>query len=246
MMISRGNPRSSSVGETKDVRRVSYRSTSKLDPDTIVDVTECGIPLNCDSPGDSFGAGDDCANLDLSIYNVMGQEDKYRQEDGERVQRGGIARIIFTAVDDVVIDSIEYDSNMADEDNPVFNDQWMPSVDPQERHEVFVNVNPDSLYAFRVTISKPECPGSNTSGIYYFTTGSEIVFEPEPQNNAISFVEILIIDEDPTLITNSFSTSVGEGDLYGPLQITLDPSTSSFSFSSLDQTVTLTTSFQVT
>jgi len=164
--VSRGNPRSSSVGEEEDVREVHYRSTTAIDSSSIVDIVPCGFE-------------DPCADLDLSFYNVMGQEDRFRQVNGRRVNRGGTARIVFTVGEDVKIDKIEYDFNPVDEDNPVFDQEWNPTPPAKKRHEVFVNVSPDVLYAFKITVSVEDCPDTNTSDIYYFATGDTITLDPE-------------------------------------------------------------------
>lgn len=178
--VSRGNPRASSVGEEEDVDEIRYRSTSKIDALDIVDIEDCGIVLDCSSPGDSFEPQDPCDNLHLNFYNVMGQEDKFRQEDGKRIDRGGTGRIVFTTIDETTIEKIEYDRQPTDEDNPVFDKEWdVSNFEPAKRHEVFIPVGPDVLYAFRVTVSVEGCEETNTSGIYYFSTGDTIVLEEE-------------------------------------------------------------------
>ena len=83
----------------------------------------------------------------------MGQEDTFRQIDGVRAQRGGTARIVFTTVDEVVIEKIEYDLNPQDENNPDFQNEWNPTPPATDKHEVFVNASPDSLYAFSLLIT---------------------------------------------------------------------------------------------
>lgn len=173
MNVSRGNPRSSSVGEEKDVEEVRYRSTSKLDPSLIVEIEDCGIPLDCSSPGDSFQPQDPC-ELDLTLHNVMGQEDLFRQENGERVERGGVARIIVTTNRDAIIKRIEYDRAPQDDDNPVFDSSWDPAEQNTTYHETFVNVSPGTLYAFKVILSRKDCDEEVVSNIYYFNTRSEV------------------------------------------------------------------------
>ena len=184
--ISRGNPRSSSVGEEEDVEQVRYRSTTAIDPSSIVDIVLCG------------SQGDPCADLDLSLYNIMGQEDKNREANGIRVDNGGKARIVFTAAQDVVIEKIEYERapkvQPGDQGGPTLTQEWNPNPPATDKHEVFVSVSPDATYAFRVTVSVDGCPDTNTSGIYYFTTGDQIIIEPA--DNIEVLVETSIIEVD--------------------------------------------------
>lgn len=190
--VSRGNPRASSVGEEGDLEEVRYRSTTAIAESDVISIEDCGIPLDCSSGGDSFQPQDPCDNLDLTFYNVMGQEDRFRQIDGVRAQRGGTGRIVFTASDEVTVEKIEYVLNPSNENNPTFNKEWDPNPPPTDKHEIFVNISPDSLYAFRIIISVEGCPDTNTSGIYYFSTGDDVVFEPDSVNIADSTVEILV------------------------------------------------------
>jgi len=242
--ISRGNPRSSSVGEKSDVSEVSYRSASAIDMDEIVQIIDCGIPLRCGETKDSIDA-DPCEDLDLTFYNVMGQEDRFRQIDGKRANRGGTARIVFTARQDVVIEKIDYVVNPQNEDNPTFTDQWNPTPPSDDKHEVFVNVSPDSLYAFQITISVEGCPDTNTSGIYYFSTGDSVVFKPDPVKLADYLIEIKtdLIDVQKTVLgsyTDGNSTVIPNAS--GQIQ-SVESNTVYGSLTSLQESITVTTSF---
>ena len=111
----------------------------------------------------------------LTIYNVMGQEDDLREDPvGTRVQNFLTARIVVTTTVDAEI-TIDYsaDTTLLDLTTGVVN-----PGSPEMYHEVFITgLQPDTLYAFRVTATSSVCdPGENgpiQSGIYYFRTGDQ-------------------------------------------------------------------------
>jgi len=116
----------------------------------------------------------------FGIKNVMGQEDKYRQTGGTRVDNGGSARVVLTTTMPATVD-VEYVRNPSDEDNPTFQ-QSLSSVTSQDRyHEFFFPVDPDSLYAFQITAKADfdQSVPDQVSSIYYLFTGSELSYQSD-------------------------------------------------------------------
>jgi len=164
MSFSRGNPQLS--GSSSSAISDAEKESPLLGPVDEVTITNCG-------DGDTTP----CGSLNLQIYGVMGQEDMYRREDGERVQRGGMARVVFTTTEESNVD-IEYKRNPSDEDTPDFNKTLYNVSEEEKHHEFFFPVDPDTLYAFRVNAQAPDCPNVDEwSGIYYFETGDAIQVE---------------------------------------------------------------------
>ncbi len=125
--------------------------------------------------GDSVSAQKtDLTVRDPRFYNISGQEDKYRSENGTRVQRGGIARVVATTNEKTSID-IKYAENPSDEDNPTLNTEIQDASSGTRYHEFFFGVDPSSLYAFKLFMQ----PGSTTveSDLFYLATGDTIQIE---------------------------------------------------------------------
>jgi hypothetical protein len=164
--IGRGNPGSSPV-QNDDISKVTLESPLELRSQLTVEVQNCADVQ--ESP---------CDTLVLNIYNVMGQEDKYRRVDGQRVDNGGTARIVLTTNERSNITAVDYASNPSNEDSPTLDKTWMSDSEGKKYHEFFVATDPSSLYAFQVTAKATDCPDTvETSDIYYFSTGDEIVFK---------------------------------------------------------------------
>ena len=141
--------------------------------------------------GDSVSAQKtDLTVRDPRFYNISGQEDKYRSENGTRVQRGGIARVVATTTEETSID-IKYAENPSNEDNPTLNNQILDASSGTRHHEFFFGVDPSSLYAFKLFMQ----PGSTTveSGLHYLSTGDTIQIEAfssesSPENNLVTLI----------------------------------------------------------
>lgn len=190
--VQRGNPGSTPV-KTDDISKVSLESPVELRPQLTIQIE------NCADVGEN-----PCDQLNLEIYNVMGQEDVFRHDGVERVQRGGMARVILSTNERADID-ILYEGNPSDEDSPDFP-QLLEEVSRGETyHEFFFGVDPSSLYAFKITATASDCPETTEeSGIYYFKTGDTIQLEEvsltsEPLTKVVG----TIIEAHP--VSNGFS-----------------------------------------
>lgn len=163
--VSRGNgPLSGS--SPSDIEGAEKQSPVNPRSFDVVSIETCGNKN--DNP---------CKGVRLFLYNVMGQEDMYRREDGERVQRGGMARVVLTTTEESNVD-IEYKRNPSKEDAPDFNKRLYKVSEEEKHHEFFFPVDPDALYAFRVNAQAPDCPNVDEwSSIYYFKTGDTIQVE---------------------------------------------------------------------
>jgi len=129
---------------------------------------------------------------ELKFYNISGQEDKYRSENGTRVQRGGIARVVATTTEETSID-IKYAENPNNEDNPTLNNEILNVSSGTKYHEFFFGVDPSSLYAFKLFMK----PGGTTveSDLFYLSTGDTIQIEAfssesSPKNSLVSSINV--------------------------------------------------------
>jgi hypothetical protein len=176
--IGRGNPGTSPV-QHEDISGVSLESPVELRSQLKIEIE------NCSEIGET-----PCDTLILNIFGVMGQEDQFRHDGGERVQRGGIARVVLST--NVRSDlTIEYKRNPSDEDNPVFDTTLYDVSTGEKHHEFFFGVDPSTLYAFQVDVQASDCPETDKlSGIYYFLTGDEIQLEFENQIKTAPSIEV--------------------------------------------------------
>jgi hypothetical protein len=165
--FSRGNPRASGV-DHPDIEDVARESPLTLRSQLSVQLTDCGDEQ-----------GTPCEELVLDIYNVMGQEDQFRHDGSERIQRGGIARVVVSTNENSDI-SIDYVGNPENEDSPTFEKTIQDASEEKKHHEFFFGVDPSSLYAFKINAEASDCPDiDEQSGIYYFNTGDTIQLEFE-------------------------------------------------------------------
>jgi hypothetical protein len=163
--FSRGNPRVSGV-EDPDIQDVARESPLTLRSQVVVEITDC-----------SDEDRNPCDYLTLDIYNVMGQEDRFRHDGSERIQRGGIARVVVSTNENSDI-SIDYVGNPENENSPTFEKTIDDASEEQKHHEFFFGVDPSSLYAFKINAQASDCPNiDEQSGIYYFKTGDTIQLE---------------------------------------------------------------------
>jgi len=146
--------------------------------------------------GDSVSAQKtDLTVRDPRFYNISGQEDKYRSENGTRVQRGGIARVVATTTEETSID-IKYAENPSNEDNPTLNNQILDASSGTKYHEFFFGVDPSSLYAFKLYMK----PGGTTveSDLFYLATGDTIQIEASSfgSSNGVEIVSSILKNEE--------------------------------------------------
>jgi hypothetical protein len=155
-------------------------------------------------------ANNPCEGLSLAIYNVMGQEDKFRRVDGSRVSNGGTARITITTDILTDIEEVKYEANPSNEDSPSLDLTWNPSSKDQRYHEFFVSTDPSSLYAFQVTAKSTDCPETvETSDIYYFSTGDEIVVKKSFGDEIAYSIDIISVNEYLQLLDMDFKDEQG-------------------------------------
>lgn len=179
---------------------------SGVDKDQIEDAgRESPITLRSRLPAQITNCGDDsapCQDIVLELYGIMGQEDQFRQKGGERVQRGGIARVVLTTSVRADV-TIEYVRNPSNEDNPNFTDAIEDISEEERHHEFFFGVDPSTLYAFRIDAHSSDCPDTDErSGIYYFKTGGTIQVEffsflSEVKTSTIPLGVVKTVDVNP-------------------------------------------------
>lgn len=195
--IRRGNPGSSPV-KNDDISSVHLESPVELRPQLTIQIE------NCADVGKN-----PCDQLNLEIYHVMGQEDVFRHDGVERIQRGGMARVILSTNERSDID-IHYEGNPPDEGSPTFPQLLEEISEGETHHEFFFGVNPSSLYAFKITATASDCPETTEeSEIYYFQTGDTIQLE---EVNLVSepFARVVgtIVERRP--VADGFSASFKE------------------------------------
>jgi len=136
--------------------------------------------------------------------NVMGQEDKYRQVNGSKVENGGMARVVARTSMPATLD-IEYTRNPSDVDNPTLGQSQSAVSQGGTRHEFFFNVVTSSLYAFRLTAKADfdQSVPDIDSGIFYFITGSEVTFA---SSSEIQTSTSLVTGVSPTLLSQTLSS----------------------------------------
>lgn len=192
--FSRGNPQVSGA-EDKHIKDAARESPHALHSQISVEITDCG-----------HDNGVSCEELVFDIYNVMGQEDKYRHDGTQRVQRGGLARVVLTTTEKTDID-IEYVGNPSNEDNPTFQKSITNVSQGKKHHEFFFEVDPSTLYAFKLNAQASSCPYvTKQSGIYYFTTGSEFFFSSDSEIQVDGFLTVGLSRTEifKTLSTNNY------------------------------------------
>lgn len=114
--------------------------------------------------------------LQPSFVTLMGQEDRFRQDNGSRIDQGGTGRIVAHTNFESDLD-LEYVSAPVDVNNPTFDQNISDISLGRKTHEFFFNVSPDTLYAFRVT-AKFGSGVTKTSDVFYLETGSEVDLSP--------------------------------------------------------------------
>lgn len=131
----------------------------------------------------------DCGSIIVELYGVMGQEDYYRQEEGDRVFNYGRGRIVISTNVETNID-LEYKRNPTNISDPSFDSSKSEASVEQKHHEFFFSVAPDTLYAFRVNAQSVDCPDTDKwSGIYYFKTANVVKIDTQNQ-----------LETEPTLL----------------------------------------------
>jgi len=110
------------------------------------------------------------------FVTLMGQEDRFRQNNGNRIDQGGTGRIVAHTNFESDLD-LEYVSAPVDVDNPTFDQSISDISLGKKTHQFFFNVSPDTLYAFRVT-AKYGAGVTKTSDVFYLETGSEVDLSP--------------------------------------------------------------------
>jgi hypothetical protein len=141
----------------------------------------------------------------FEFKNVMGQEDTGRTDAaGNRIERGGTARIIATTTMDATVD-VEYVGNPSNEDDPTFDKSQKSVSEGRRFHEFFFSVDPSSVYAFRVEAEADfdESVPAIQSEVFYFVTGDQISVRND--KNLFSQVSIAVVGS----VTKSVSESVG-------------------------------------
>lgn len=114
--------------------------------------------------------------LQPNFVTLMGQEDRFRQDNGNRINQGGTGRIVVHTNFESDLD-LEYVSAPVDVNNPTFDQSISDISLGKNTHEFFFNVSPDTLYAFRVT-AKFGSGVTKTSDVFYLETGSEVDLSP--------------------------------------------------------------------
>lgn len=138
-----------------------------------VEITNCGNE-----------AENPCDEIVLNIYGVMGQEDYFRQEEGDRIFNYGIARVVLST--NIYTDiKVEYRRQPEDIDNPTFNESEANISTGEKHHEFFFPVDPNATYAFRVQANSVDCPDVDEwSGIYYLFTSDTVKLDTQNQIRA--------------------------------------------------------------
>ena len=141
------------------------------------------------------------------IVNVMGQEDRFRQEGGERVSEGGTARVIVTTTAKADLD-FEYAISPQNVNNPTFGQQLTDVSQGKRYHEFSFDVRADTLYAFRLTAKFGGT--QKQSDVFYLETGSDI--EVGASRNTLSLPEAFAESFDSgSFVQESGSFETGSG-----------------------------------
>jgi len=157
--VSRGNdPLSGS--SPSDIKRVEKQSPVNPRSFDTISIENCA----------DLGVG---ANIDVSFFYIMGQEDKYRHDGDKRIRRGGTARVIVSTNVRTDID-IEYVANPANPNNPTFQESRINVSKGRSEHEFFFPVSLSTLYAFRLKAKASDYSKSQTSGIHYLQTADTL------------------------------------------------------------------------
>lgn len=101
----------------------------------------------------------------LALFGIMGQEDRYREEGGERVDNGGMARVVWET-------SVPTTSTVNFGFSPVISEVFVNETLTRQ-HEVFFPVSPAATYVFTVTGETADGDYLE-SGRYYFDTGGTL------------------------------------------------------------------------
>lgn len=157
--FSRGNP-GASGSQDSDIKGVEKQSPVNPRSFNPISIENCA----------DLGVG---ANVGVSFFYIMGQEDKYRHDGDKRIVRGGTARITVSTNVRTDID-IEYVANPPNPNNPTFQESRINVSKGRREHEFFFPVNLSTLYAFRITAKASDYPKSQTSGIHYFQTADTL------------------------------------------------------------------------
>jgi len=149
--------------------------------------------------------------IDLQVrppefVSLMGQEDRFRQDNGNRIDQGGTGRIVAHTKFESDLD-LEYVSAPVDVDNPTFDQSISDISLGKKTHQFFFNVSPDTLYAFRVT-AKFGAGVTKTSDVFYLETGSEVDLSPAELSLPTTY--ILSQNTDSTYTQEAGGTGVFE------------------------------------
>ena len=145
---------------------------------------------------------------ELVLKNVMGQEDIYRldPETGQRDLNPQTARVVATTVAPTTL-VMEYGAVSQDpitKEESWTLDQIHEELTPTGYHDFIVApVSPDTLYAFRVTVTDPVTEEVLQSGIHFFRTENFIIITTELF--AYPFVVVIPAAELIEVLVNQFN-----------------------------------------
>jgi len=137
--------------------------------------TKYRIRITAQSSGQADTSFTTLEVLSLNYFNIAGQEDRFRSEDGSRVKRGGVARVVATTSLPADID-IKFVANPANVDNPSFETTIENASENETTHEFFFGVDPSSLYAFKLVGRINGFDKEFESDLNYLSTGDTISF----------------------------------------------------------------------
>jgi len=128
---------------------------------------------------------------DFKFTTVVAQEDRFRQENGQRVNNGGTALVFVETTMESDIQKVELKQNPSDVDNPNLDEEITQPSSGETAHEFTFGVSPDSTYAYKVfaEASFDESVPDLVSGILYFETGDQIS-QRDPSDNLVASSEV--------------------------------------------------------
>jgi hypothetical protein len=134
-------------------------------------------------------------DTDFRFTTVVAQEDRFRRENGQRINNGGTALVFVETTMESDIRKVELKQNPSDEDNPNLDEEIKEPSSEKAEHQFSFGVSPDSLYAYKVfaEASFDNSVSDLVSGVRYFETGDQIS-QRDPSENLTANTEIEKID----------------------------------------------------